>query len=168
MSVLTVDVQQPREARPASRIEALIGQGCARSLWLSTTQSTIPLFARWRSNFGVSASHLLIAGFGQVLGGTIRKSWKPYLRLAVRASNFVLFLVLNVTFCIILERNFLYGILNFPIALTRFSVQAMAGRNLRSAVPIAYFLLFAPALLLLRSRVSGAVIFFAEYLFLYC
>jgi hypothetical protein len=177
MSVLTVDVQQPVEKpRPASRIEALDWTKGALVLCMVVYHAiNYSAFRPMAFRFlgFLPSSFILIAGFlvGQVYAAKYDlKTWKPYLRLAVRGFKLlVLFLVLNVAYCIILERNFLYGIMEFADRSNAIFLSGNGREGIFEVLlPIAYFLLLAPALLWLRSRVSGAIIFCAAGIFLLC
>jgi hypothetical protein len=177
MSILTVDVQQPvKKSPPASRIEALDWTKGALVLCMVVYHAINysafrPMAFRFLAF--LPSSFILIVGFlvGQVYAAKYDlKTWKPYLRLAVRGFKLlVLFLVLNVTYCIILERNFLYGILEFTDRSNAIFLSGNGREGIFEVLlPIAYFLLLAPALLWLRSRVSGAIIFCAAGIFLLC
>jgi hypothetical protein len=176
MSILTVDVPPIKASRPATRIEPLDWTKGALVLCMVVYHAIN--YSAFRSMaFRFLAflpwSFILIAGFlvGQVYAAKYDlETWKPYLRLAVRGFKLLmLFLVLNVTYCIILERNFLDGIFEFA---DRSGAIFLSGNGREGIfevlLPIAYFLLLAPALLWLRSRVSGAVIFCAAGIFLLC
>ena len=177
MSVLTVNVQQPvTKSRPASRIEALDWTKGALVLCMVVYHAiNYSAFRPMAFRFlgFLPSSFILIAGFlvGQVYAAKYDlKTWKPYLRLGVRGFKLlVLFLVLNVTYCIILERNFLYGILEFADRSNAIFLSGNGREGIFEVLlPIAYFLLLAPALLWLRSRVSGAIVFCAAGIFLMC
>jgi hypothetical protein len=176
MSVLTVDVHPVKASRPATRIEALDWTKGALVLCMVVYHAINysafrPMAFRFLAF--LPSSFILIAGFlvGQVYAAKYDlETWKPYLRLAVRGFKLlVLFLVLNLTYCIILERNFLDGILEFA---DRSGAIFLSGNGREGIfevlLPIAYFLLLAPALLWLRARVSGAVALCAIAVFLLC
>jgi len=177
MSVQTVDVQQPVKAsRPATRIAALDWTKGALVLCMvlyhAINYSAFRPMA-FRFMAFLPPSFILIAGFvvGQVYAAKYDlKTWKPYLRLGVRGFKLlVLFIVLNVTYCIILERNFLYGVMEFADRSNAIFLSGNGREGIFEVLlPIAYFLLLAPVLLWLRSRVSGAIIFCAAGIFLLC
>jgi uncharacterized membrane protein len=118
-------------------------------------------------------SFILIAGFlvGQVYATKYSlNSWKPYARLLVRGFKLLLlFLILNIAHCIILKRDFVDGLWEFA---DRAGTIFLSGNNREGIfevlLPIAYFLILAPALLWLRSRTKGGIAFFAGALFLLC
>lgn len=118
-------------------------------------------------------SFILIAGFlvGQVyVKNYDLDSWKPYRRLMVRGFKLlVLFAALNVAYCVARERNLSNGLLDF----TNHSSAIFLSGNERAGIfevllPIAYFLLLAPALLWLRTRSGAAIIFCAGAVFIFC
>jgi hypothetical protein len=177
MSVLSVDVQQSvKKPRPSSRIEALDWTKGALVLCMVVYHAiNYSAFRPMAFKFlaFLPSSFILIAGFlvGQVYAAKYDlETWKPYLRLAVRGFKLlVLFVVLNATYCIILERNFLYGVLEFADRSNAIFLSGNGREGIFEVLlPIAYFLLLAPALLWLRSRVSGAIAFCAAGIFILC
>lgn len=121
----------------------------------------------------VPPSFILIAGFlvGQVYATKYDlKSWKPYLRLAFRGFKLlVLFTILNVINCILLERSFYFGLWLFADrAYTIFISGNGRVGVFEVLLPIAYFLLLAPALLWFRARVPLLIPLFAASVFLLC
>jgi hypothetical protein len=115
-------------------------------------------------------SFVMIAGF--VVGAVYAarydlKTWKPYARLMIRGFKlFLLFVVLNAGYCILLERNLVDGFFEF---VDRSGTIFLSG-NGRAGIfevllPIAYFLLLVPGLLWLRLRAKGAIPFCAIALF---
>jgi hypothetical protein len=118
-------------------------------------------------------SFILITGFlvGQVYATKYNAdSWKPYVRLAIRGLKLLLlFTIFNLLNCIFLERNLLDGLLEFA---ERSTVIFLSG-NGRTGIfevllPIAYFLLLAPALLWFRFRFPGSVAVVTIIIFLVC
>jgi hypothetical protein len=107
-------------------------------------------------------SFILITGFlvGQVYATRYDlRTWKPYLRLAVRGGKLLLlFVLLNAVHCVALERSLADGLGEFA---DRSSVIFISGNGREGIfevlLPIAYFLLLAPGLLWLRARASAAV-----------
>lgn len=118
-------------------------------------------------------SFILIAGFlvGQVYATKYSlDTWKPYARLLVRGLKLlVLFLVLNVTHCIIIKRDVVDGLWEFA---DRAGTIFVSGNNREGIfevlLPIAYFLILAPGLLWVRSRTKSAITLFAVAIFLLC
>ncbi len=118
-------------------------------------------------------SFILIAGFlvGQVYATKYSlDTWKPYARLLVRGLKLLLvFLVLNVTNCIILKRDIVDGLWEFA---DRAETIFVSGNNRQGIfevlLPIAYFLILAPGLLWVRSRTKSAITLFAVAIFLLC
>jgi hypothetical protein len=118
-------------------------------------------------------SFVMIAGF--VVGAVYTARYdlrtsKPYARLVVRALKlFLLFAVLNVGFCILLERSVADGFLEFA---NRSSMIFLSGNGREGIfevlLPIAYFLLLVPALLWLRSRAVSAIPFCAVAVSVLC
>ncbi len=118
-------------------------------------------------------SFILIAGFlvGQVYATKYDlQSKKPYARLFVRGVKLLfIFLVLNLAHCIALRKNLVDGFFEFA---DRSGAIFLSG-NGRAGIfevllPIAYFLLLAPALLWLRSRNSAAIGICAAAIFILC
>jgi len=108
-------------------------------------------------------SFILIAGFivGQVYAAKYDLgTWKPYFRLSVRGLKLlVLFLILNIGYCIAHEHDVIEGLWNFG---DRSEAILLSGNGRQGIfevlLPIAYFLLLAPALLWARSRARAAVV----------
>jgi hypothetical protein len=118
-------------------------------------------------------SFILITGFlvGQVHASKYDlNSWKPYARLLVRGIKLlVLFIVLNVGLCVVRERNLYQGMFDFAehSSTIFFSGNGRAG-IFEVLLPIAYFLVLAPALLGLRSRLGHSTAICAAAVFLFC
>ena len=115
----------------------------------------------------------MIAGFlvGQVYATKYDAgSWQPYARLAIRGAKLLLlFTLLNLGRCIALRRGLSGGLEEFA---SRSSAIYLSG-NGRAGIfevllPIAYFLLLAPALLWLRSRIGASVVICAVAVCLLC
>ena len=86
-------------------------------------------------------------------------SWKPYVRLMIRGIKLLLiFVVLNLGLCIVRERDLIGG---FMVFTDRAGMIFLSGNGREGIfevlLPIAYFLLLAPLLLWLRSRVASAI-----------
>jgi len=116
---------------------------------------------------------ILIAGFlvGQVYAVHYDlKTWKPYARLLIRGTKLLLiFVALNFGYFVLLAHGLGAGASEF---VGQFRDIFLSG-NGRVAIfevllPIAYFLLLAPALLWFRSQASGAVALCAVSAFLVC
>ena len=118
-------------------------------------------------------SFVMIAGF--VVGAiyTARYdlgTWKPYMRLIIRGFKlFLLFVLLNLGFCILREHNLIDGLWEFA---DRAGTVFLSGNGREGIfevlLPIAYFLLLVPGLLWLRSRAAGAIPFCGLALFVLC
>jgi hypothetical protein len=118
-------------------------------------------------------SFILIAGFlvGQVYATKYSlDTWKPYARLLVRGVKMLLlFLVLNVFHCIALKRSLFDGLGEFADRAEAIFVSGNGREGIFEVLlPIAYFLLLAPALLWLRSRHSAAIGLGAVGIFILC
>jgi hypothetical protein len=119
------------------------------------------------------SSFILIAGFlvGQIYAAKYDlKSGKPYLRLAVRGIKLLLlFLILNVGYCMVLQRGVADGLWEFA---DRAGTVFLSGNGREGIfevlLPIAYFLLLAPVLLWVRSRAGAAIAICAGGMFLLC
>lgn len=118
-------------------------------------------------------SFILIAGFlvGQVYATKYSlDTWKPYARLLVRGIKLLLlFLALNIAHCVILERDIVGGLGEFA---DRAGTIFVSGNNREGIfevlLPIAYFLILAPALLWIRSRTKSAITLAAVAIFVLC
>jgi hypothetical protein len=118
-------------------------------------------------------SFILITGFlvGRVYASKYDlHTWRPYARLLERGAKLlVIFVVLNVLYFIASERSLVDG-------LGEFGDRALAifgygnGRNaiFEVLLPIAYFLLLAPALLWARGRFRSSPLAVAGLVFLLC
>src|SRR5258706_2440706 len=118
-------------------------------------------------------SFILIAGFivGQVYASRYDLStWDPYRRLFVRGIKLLLlFTALNLVRCIFIERNVVDGALEFADRANTIFLTGNGRTGIFEVLlPIAYFLLLAPALLWLRSRVSAVMTIGAVAIFLLC
>lgn len=118
-------------------------------------------------------SFILITGFlvGQVYAARYRlDTWKPYVRLLIRGFKLLLiFLVLNVFHCIVLKRSILDGLWEFADRAGTIFVTGNGREGIFEVLlPIAYFLLLAPALLWLRSRYSAVIGLGAAGIFILC
>jgi hypothetical protein len=177
MSVLTVEAQQSVASPPAtSRIEALDWTKGALVLCMVVYHAiNYSIYRPMAFEFlaFLPSSFILIAGFllGQVYGAKYDlATWKPYLRLMIRGGKLLLlFLVLNLGYCVLLEHSISDGIWEFG---DRAGAIFLSG-NGREAIfevllPIAYFLLLAPVLLWFRSRASSAIPFCAGTVFFLC
>jgi hypothetical protein len=100
---------------------------------------------------------ILITGFlvGQVYAAKYNlQTWAPYTRLATRGVKLLLiFLILNVAHCVLLERSVSEGLWEFGDRAPAVFLSGN-GRNgiFEILLPIAYFLFLAPFLLWVRSR----------------
>ena len=118
-------------------------------------------------------SFILITGFlvGQVYAARYDlRTWKPYVRLAIRGFKLLLiFLVLNITHCILLERGVADGLLEFGDRSAAIFVSGNGREGIFEVLlPISYFLMLAPLLLWLRSRDPRFVALFGAGVFLIC
>jgi hypothetical protein len=179
MQDLAVQVSQPSTpvTRSSARIGALDWTKGALVLCMVVYHSiNYSAFRPWAFKLlaFLPFSFILIAGFlvGQVYAvkydlATIR----PYARLATRGVKLLaLFIVLNVAYCVALERNIVEGLWEFS-ERSRTIFLSGNGREgvFEVLLPISYFLLLAPALLWLYSRWRGrAVATAAAILFLLC
>lgn len=107
-------------------------------------------------------SFVMIAGF--VVGAIYAarydlRTWSPYARLLVRGLKLLLlFTVLNIGFCVLLERDLIAGGYDFAERSGMIFVSGNGREGIFEVLlPIAYVLLLMPALLWLRGR-SGYVI----------
>ncbi len=118
-------------------------------------------------------SFILIAGFlvGQVYAAKYDlNSKKPYARLFIRGLKLLLiFVALNLAHCIALKRNIVDGLFEFGDRSDAIFLSGNGREGIFEVLlPIAYFLLLAPALLWLRSRYSAAIGFCAAGIFVLC
>jgi uncharacterized membrane protein len=177
VSVAAVQVSKEAEkSRPATRIGALDWTKGALVVCMvayhAINYSAFRPMAFKALGF-LPPSFILIAGFlvGQVYATKYSlDTWKPYARLLIRGVKMLLlFLVLNVAHCIILKRDIMDGLWEFG---DRAGTIFLSGNNREGIfevlLPIAYFLILAPGLLLLRSRTKGAVTLFAVAVFILC
>lgn len=168
--------REPGKSRPVARIGALDWTKGALVVCMvayhSINYSAFRPMAFKALGF-LPPSFILIAGFlvGQVYATKYSlNTWKPYLRLLIRGFKLLLlFLVLNVVHCIILKRDIIDGVWEFA---DRAGTVFVSGNNREGIfevlLPIAYFLILAPALLWFRSRTKGGIALFASALFLLC
>jgi hypothetical protein len=86
-------------------------------------------------------------------------TWKPYARLAMRGLKLlILFVSLNVVHCIVLEKGLVDGLWEFADRSEGIFILGNGRTGIFEVLlPIAYFLLFAPILLWVRSRNSAAI-----------
>jgi fucose 4-O-acetylase-like acetyltransferase len=177
MTVLVAEVGAPRAvSRSTSRIDALDWTKGAlifcMVIYHAINYSTFQPMAFRLLGF-LPPSFILITGFlvGQVYSAKYDlKSWKPYARLLVRGTKLlVLFIVLNLGLCVVRERNLYEGVCDFEERSSSifFSGNGRAG-IFEVLLPIAYFLLLAPALLRLRSCLGSSIILCAGAVFLLC
>ena len=166
MSVPPVEVLETiRQPRPASRIDGLDWTKGALVLCMvvyhSVNYSAFSPIAFKYLAF-LPSSFILIAGFlvGQVYATKYDlDTWKPYLRLMTRGIKLLLlFLVLNVATCVLLQRGFADGMREFADRAGAIFLSGN-GRNgvFEVLLAIAYFLMLAPGLLWIRSRASAAI-----------
>lgn len=122
-------------------------------------------------------SFILIAGFlvGQVYAKKYSlDTWKPYARLLVRGLKLLLlFLVLNVAYCIVRKKDLVDGLWEFADRTGTIFISGNNREGNREGIfevllPIAYFLILAPGLLWLRSRTKSAITLFAVAIFVLC
>jgi hypothetical protein len=118
-------------------------------------------------------SFILITGFlvGQVYAAKYDlRTWKPYMRLAIRGFKlFLIFLVLNIVHCILLERGVADGLWEFGGRSAAIFLSGNGREGIFEVLlPIAYFLMLAPLLLWLRSRGPRFVALCAAGVFLIC
>ena len=141
--------------RPAERIDPLDWTKGALVLFMVVYHSiNYSVFRSMAFQFlpFLPPSFVMIAGI--VVGSVYAArydldSWKPYARLMLRGIKlFLLFAVLNVGFCILLERSFAGGLSEFS---SRAGMVFLSGNGrdgiFEVLLPIAYFLLLAPVLL---------------------
>ncbi len=118
-------------------------------------------------------SFILITGFlvGQVYADKYDlQTWKPYGRLAVRGTKLLLmFTLLNLGHCFILEHSFLDGMDEFA---ARSKMLFLSGNGHAGIfvvlLPIAYFLLLAPLLLWCRFWNKASIAICAVAVFFIC
>lgn len=168
--------REPGKSRPVARIGALDWTKGALVVCMvayhSINYSAFRPMAFTALGF-LPPSFILIAGFlvGQVYATKYSlDTWKPYGRLLIRGLKLLLlFLILNVAHCVILERDIVSGVWEFA---DRAGTIFISGNNREGIfevlLPIAYFLIIAPALLWVRSRTRSAVTLFAVAIFLLC
>ena len=177
MPLLATELHTPRAAsRPSRRIDALDWTKGAlivlMVIYHAINYSAFPSLAFQLLAF-LPLSFLLITGFlvGQVYAAKYDlKTWRPYTRLAIRGSKlFLLFAFLNIAYCIALRRSLSGGMAEF---LFRSKAIFLSGNDpaaiFEVLLPIAYFLLVAPVLLLFRSRTSSFIAFCSVVLILVC
>jgi hypothetical protein len=119
------------------------------------------------------SSFILIAGFlvGQVYAAKYNlETWRPYLRLAVRGVKLLLlFLVLNVGYCMVRQRGVIDGLWEFADRAGTIFLSGNGREGIFEVLlPIAYFLLLAPVLLWVRARAGAAIAICAGGMFLLC
>lgn len=179
MQELTIEVSQPSlpVVRPSARIGALDWTKGALVLCMVVYHSVnYSAFRPWAFKLlaFLPLSFILIAGFlvGQIYAVKYDlASWRPYTRLATRGCKLLaLFVVLNLAYCVALERNIVEGLWEFA---DRSGTVFLSGNGREGIfevlLPISYFLLLAPALLWLYSRLRGrAVAIAAAMVFLVC
>ena len=108
-------------------------------------------------------SFILITGFlvGQVYAAKYNlRTWAPYTRLATRGVKlFLIFLLLNIVHCLLLERSISEGLWEFEDRAPAIFLSGN-GRNgiFEILLPIAYFLFLALLLLWVRSRSKAATV----------
>jgi fucose 4-O-acetylase-like acetyltransferase len=130
-----------------------------------------PLAFRWLAF--LPPSFILITGFlvGQVYAAKYDlRTWKPYARLAIRGMKLLLvFVFLNVVHCVALKRGLQEGLWEFADRSDAIFVSGNGRAGIFEVLlPIAYFLLLAPALLWLRARSRGSITVCAAAMFLLC
>src|SRR5581483_6481535 len=118
-------------------------------------------------------SFIFITGFlvGQVYAAKYDLgTWKPYARLAIRGIKLLLlFTFLNFARCVLLEHSLVGGVDNFSARLNSIYLSGNGRAGIFEVLlPIAYFLLLAPALLWFRSRIRGSTILCATAVFCLC
>jgi len=118
-------------------------------------------------------SFILITGFlvGQVYASKYDlRTWKPYIRLAIRGTKlFILFAFLNLAHCVFIKHGVFEGIDEFAARSTAIFLSGNGRAGIFEVLlPIAYFLLLAPALVWFRLRARGAIAACALVVFLLC